>query len=81
MMLLTMASEFKNGRLKSFSDQENSMIDNIVSSKSDDVVIYIGNPSSGILKDFNLKEDPNNYVNKSMAKYYGKDSVRIALKN
>ena len=44
MMLLTMASEFKNGRLKSFSDQENSMIDNIVSSKSDDVVIYIGKP-------------------------------------
>ena len=53
------------------------MINDIVHSQSEDVVIDIGNPSSGILKDFNLKEDPDDYVNISMAQYYGKNTVRI----
>ena len=77
MMLLTMGREFKNGQLEAFFDQENRMINDIVHSQSEDVVIDIGNPSSGILKDFNLKEDPDDYVNISMAQYYGKNTVRI----
>lgn len=78
-MLLNIAREFRNGQLADFASQEEKIIAEIEDSPTQDVVTDVGNPSSSILKDFNLKDDPDDYVNVSMARYYGKNSVRIGL--
>ena len=75
MMLLNLGREIANGSLKNFSLQEEQYINEIETTLEDDVILYGENPTSSILKDFNLKDDSSDSVNIHMASYYHKNTI------
>ena len=77
MMIPVILHDEIKGDLRTFAEIEESMIYEIENSSEEDVVLNSGNPNNLILKDFNLKTDSEDSVNRDMAEYYGKKSIVI----
>ncbi|MCR5251975.1 MAG: DUF6056 family protein [Lachnospiraceae bacterium] len=73
-----MITSFFDNSFSSYIDYEESMLDEIMNSSDEDVVITRDKKRELLfIKDPGLSTDPENWVNNGIAKYYGKKSINL----
>ena len=69
--------EGRNGQMQQFAVTEEKILDEILASPEEDVVITQAMPYSYLLKSFDITEDPDDWSNAVMAQWAGRKSLRL----
>lgn len=73
-------AELTDGTMKKFYAQGGSVLEQIKKSEESDVVVTLnGSVGSWVLKEILLSSDSTYWVDKDIARFYGKNTVRLVV--
>jgi hypothetical protein len=70
-------NNYVNGSIQGHQTEVSKILNQIANDPNDDVIIAVPTAQSHLLNRLALNEAPHFSVNKVMAEYYGRNSVRI----
>lgn len=73
--------ELRKGDIQRCSEEWLMVLNEIKDSNEDRVVVQVTKSPNTILKSLGLSEDEMNWVNQAIAQYYGKETVKINVRN
>lgn len=81
-MPVWMYAEIINGDMAEFAKDSKHLLDIIENSNSQDVIVDMDRPNGqGIVLDIGLNDDAEWWVNRTVASYYGKNSVKLLMES
>ena len=70
-------NDLRSGKIQQYSADINSVIEEIKDSSESNVIIEQMPTAPGSFREMQISQDPGNWVNMSLASYFGKESIRV----
>ena len=70
-------NDLRSGKIQQYSAEINSVVEEIRNSNDSNVIIEQMPTAPGSFREMQISQDPNNWVNTSLASYFGKESIRV----